>query len=61
MSSVKHAEVLAERAAGRIADAAQDVVACLAQGRHAEATELLGEVIDRATKVRAQLAADDED
>lgn len=51
--------LLAEREAGRYADAAQDAVTLLAQGRAAEAAEVLDEVARRATDARERLQPKD--
>lgn len=51
---------LAERAAGRAADAAQDAVALIAQGRLPEATEVLDEVRRLADTAQARLGGTDE-
>lgn len=60
MSAVTSANILfAERGAGRAADAAQDVVALLAQGRIAEAVETLDEVRRHVDKAQAELEGND--
>ncbi|OLT12938.1 hypothetical protein BJF79_03295 [Actinomadura sp. CNU-125] len=43
-----HSALAAERSAGRAADAAQDAVALIAQGRYVDAAETLDEVIAHA-------------
>jgi hypothetical protein len=60
VSTVTRADVtLAERAAGRAADAAQDAVALIAQGRYAEAAEVLREVQRLVDDARARLEGTD--
>lgn len=51
---------LAERAAGRAADAAQDAVALIAQGRLPEAVDLLDEVRRHVVNAQARLVPPDE-
>ncbi|TDD97723.1 hypothetical protein [Actinomadura rubrisoli] len=56
MSLVTEMSVLmAERAAGRAADAAQDVVALLAQGRSGEALDAIEEVRRHLNATQTQL------
>src|SRR5690606_17080267 len=50
---------LAERAAGRAADAAQDAVALIAQGRLPEAVDLLDEVRRHVVNAQARLVPDE--
>jgi hypothetical protein len=51
--------LLAERAAGRAADAATDAVALIAQGRIGEAVELLEESCGHIADAQARLAPED--
>lgn len=53
--TTEHSILLAERAAGRAADAVQDAVALIAQGRLEEAAERLDEVAQHARTAGARL------